>query len=106
MLRVFFLLLCVVLGVRAEFDDVEKNEPLAEIDAISSETYQPSATTPLWQPAVGEKWQIILNSTIKLDPLGLVEPSNVKIFEVDLFDTPKSTIQELRSKGVKVICYF
>jgi len=106
MRRVFFLFFSLFLGLRAENDNIWRNEPFAESKSVVSETFDSPGLTTLWQPAVGGKWQIILNSTIKLDPSGGIEPINVKIFEVDLFDTPKTTIQVLRNEGVKVICYF
>lgn len=62
------------------------------------------ADAQLWQPAVGEKIQMILSGTVRVDS-GLV-PSDVTIFDVDLFDTPASTIGALRSRGIQVICYF
>lgn len=31
---------------------------------------------------------------------------DVSIFDIDLFDTPKETIQQLHALGKKVICYF
>jgi hypothetical protein len=33
-------------------------------------------------------------------------PRNASVFDVDLFDTPASTISALQAKGIKVICYF
>ncbi|KAE9979615.1 hypothetical protein EG328_000782 [Venturia inaequalis] len=33
-------------------------------------------------------------------------PSDVDIFDVDLFETSSSTIQNLQARGAKVICYF
>jgi hypothetical protein len=112
MSRLFFLLFLVFLGVLATLEESEEYELSEEryIDDNVYETFQsPAATpagTPLWQPKVGEKWQIILNSTINLNSSMRLEPRNVKIFEVDTFDTPKATIQELRRRDIKVICYF
>ena len=31
---------------------------------------------------------------------------NVTVFDIDLFDTPKETIQQLHALGKKVLCYF
>jgi hypothetical protein len=58
----------------------------------------------LWQPQVAEPFQIILSGhpdvTVKL------APDFVNIFDLDLFNTPVSTIRRLRDQGKKVICYF
>jgi hypothetical protein len=59
--------------------------------------------TQVWQPEVGAKIQMVLSSTIS--PNNLV-PKNVDIFDIDLFETPASTISKLHSSGIKVICYF
>jgi hypothetical protein len=60
----------------------------------------------LWQPPVGAKWQIILNSTIALNRSTDLVPKNVSIWEVDLFDTPRDPVRELKRRGNRVICYF
>jgi len=58
----------------------------------------------LWQPAPASKIQMVLSGTVQAgDEL---TPKGVDIFDVDLFDTPASTIQALRNQGIKVICYF
>jgi hypothetical protein len=98
-----FLLIALALGwlftcVRAEVNNINTVESVDDISA-------PHAGE-LWQPKVGEPWQIILNSTVDLNTTELLEPTEVKIFELDLFDTPKSTIDELHLQGIKVICYF
>src|ERR1700760_3953351 len=58
----------------------------------------------VWQPAVGAKIQMILSGTVEVG--NSLVPRNVDIFDIDLFDTPVSTISALRSKGINVICYF
>jgi endo-alpha-1,4-polygalactosaminidase (GH114 family) len=64
-----------------------------------------------WQPAVGASWQIVLSNSIELGNSAAVAPSNVGIFDIDLFDntaqgTDGSRIAALHSQGKKVICYF
>jgi hypothetical protein len=73
--------------------------------AASSAISTPStvAHSGIWQPAVGTKWQIELSQVIKVD--STLDPS-VGIYDTDLFDTPKSSIDQLHSLGKKVICYF
>jgi hypothetical protein len=54
-----------------------------------------------WKPKASDllSWQWTLQGPIDTT-------LNVDVFDVDLFDTPVSTIQALKAKGVKVICYF
>jgi hypothetical protein len=62
-------------------------------------------TTAVWQPAVGTNYQMILTNVV--DPsAGTIQPSNIPIFDVDLFYTNKSAIDALHNQGKKVICYF
>jgi hypothetical protein len=35
-----------------------------------------------------------------------LQPADAEIFDVDLFHTPKTAIDELHAQGKKVICYF
>lgn len=57
-------------------------------------------TTTIWQPEVGTKWQIEL--------LYALNDTSVEadIYDIDLFDSPNSTITNLQEMGRKVICYF
>jgi Glycoside-hydrolase family GH114 len=75
---------------------------------------QPEATgsTPfigpkqIWQPKAGAKFQIVLGEKIiQLDKDTPLVP-DAEVFDVDLFHTPKSVIQELNARGRSVICYF
>lgn len=52
-----------------------------------------------WKPTPGTSWQIQLQGTINAS-------HKVKMYDVDLFDTPQSVIDTLHSRGVKVVCYF
>ncbi|KAF2435108.1 hypothetical protein EJ08DRAFT_570817, partial [Tothia fuscella] len=61
------------------------------------------ASKSLWQPTFGSKRQIVLNYVVDVNK---VFRDDVGIFDVDLFDTPKETIQSLHEKGKKKICYF
>lgn len=99
MLPILLFVLFPLFLVRAQKEDPQ------DLQLGTNNLFQ-TAQSPPWQPAVGAKWQIILNSTINLNSSTSLEPKNVNIFEVDLFDTPKATIQELTRRGIKVICYF
>ncbi|KAH7468408.1 glycoside hydrolase superfamily [Fusarium oxysporum f. sp. albedinis] len=61
--------------------------------------------TDIWQPKVGESWQVVLLDPIAIDDDGKVEP-NVTIYDVDLFDNDADTFKALHKTGKKVICYF
>jgi hypothetical protein len=52
-----------------------------------------------WQPATGLSWQWQLDGPIDTS----VE---AEVYDVDLFDTPASTVDELHDRGRRVICYF
>jgi hypothetical protein len=65
----------------------------------------PNTTLP-WAPKVGDTWQITLSHPPKLSSSDTSTTPNVTIFDVDLFDTPRSTIEALHALGKKVICYF
>ncbi|KAI9374747.1 glycoside hydrolase superfamily [Aspergillus egyptiacus] len=54
----------------------------------------------IWQPAVGTSWQIVLRHA-----LNDTSP-DVEVYDIDLFDNDKETIEELHALGRKVICYF
>ncbi|MGI1679832.1 MAG: endo alpha-1,4 polygalactosaminidase [Cellvibrionaceae bacterium] len=71
----------------------EDEDPAAEeetTDESSSDWYKPS---PL------ATWQWQLSGTVNTS-------YGVDIYDIDLFDSPTSLIDELHSKGIKVICYF
>jgi len=101
MFRFFFLFFALLFGTQAAFEEVDE----AQLPTNPSELSQSPASKTLWQPIVGEKWQIVLNSTINLNTSAPLEPKDVNVFEVDLFDTPETTIQEMRRRGIKVTSY-
>jgi hypothetical protein len=53
---------------------------------------------------VGTKWQIILSSTPVVS--SSMVPSDAVVWDVDLFDTPQTTIAGLKAQGKTVLCYF
>jgi hypothetical protein len=63
----------------------------------------PPAPTPepseIWQPSPGTSWQIQLQGNIDTS-------FNVEMYDIDLFDMPQQTIDELHAQGKTVICYF
>jgi hypothetical protein len=62
----------------------------------------------VWQPALGSKFQIILykGSGERFRSTSSLVPQDADIFDLDLADTPRSTIDQLHRKGKRVICYF
>ena len=55
--------------------------------------------TEVWQPKPGTSWQWQITGTIDTT-------FAVKMYDIDLFDSPQNTIDFLHSKGIIVICYF
>jgi len=78
----------------------------APFDALEAEIANLTANPrPMsWRAGVGTKWQIILSST--LSPYGINTPYDAQVWDVDLFNTPASTIQALKAQGKTVMCYF
>ncbi|XP_014551341.1 glycoside hydrolase family 114 protein [Bipolaris victoriae FI3] len=64
----------------------------------------PNTTLP-WTPSVASTWQIILSHPPDMSSNSALTP-NVSVYDIDLFDTPKSTIDALRAQGIRVLCYF
>ncbi|KAE9963067.1 hypothetical protein BLS_009737 [Venturia inaequalis] len=64
-----------------------------------------------WQPT-DTTFQIILSKVMLPNPDNStrkppqIEPTFASVFEVDLFDTPSSTMRAMKRAGRKVICYF
>jgi hypothetical protein len=52
-----------------------------------------------WKPVPGTPWQIQFSGTLDTN-------LDVKAFDLDLFDVDQKAIDSLRSRGIKVICYF
>lgn len=57
------------------------------------------AAAGIWSPAPGTSWQWQLSGTIDTS-------LPVTMYDIDLFDAPKATIDELHAKGRVVVCYF
>ena len=56
-------------------------------------------TTSSWTPTVADSWTIQLTGTLNTS-------YDVKVYDVDLFDTPQATINALHTAGRVVVCYF
>ncbi len=55
-------------------------------------------TPHIWQPKPGTSWQWQLSGTIDTS-------FDVQMYDIDLFETPLSTIEALHADGRRVICY-
>lgn len=66
----------------------------------TSTTGTSSSAAPPWQPAVGVKWQIVLQAPINETEI------DVPVYDLDLFDSTASIITWAQGQGRKVICYF
>ena len=86
----------LTLGSGDDSDDSDDEPTLTPLPS-------PNTTLP-WTPKVNDTWQIILSHPPLLSSSSVTP--NVSIFDIDLFDTPASTITQLHSLGKKVICYF
>jgi chitodextrinase len=69
--------------------------------AAEKQVFVTAASPPaaIWQPAPGTSWQWQLTGTIDTS-------IDVDMYDIDLFDTPKSTIDTLHGQGRTVVCYF
>jgi hypothetical protein len=79
--------------------------PAAAQPGIQDQTYLPLVTSAhpenpkIWQPTPGTSWQWQLSGKIDTN-------FDVQMYDIDLFDTPKSVIDQLDAEGRVVICYF
>ncbi len=62
-------------------------------------TNPPASGGSWYRPAPGVRWQWQLQGAINTS-------YDVEIYDIDLFETPNASIQQLHDAGRKVICYF
>ena len=60
---------------------------------------QPLPPGEVWQPAPGTSWVWQLSGTVDM-------AHDVAMYDIDLFDVPQQTIDQLHTDGRVVICYF
>jgi hypothetical protein len=53
----------------------------------------------IWHPMPGTSWQIQYTGDLDTS-------LEVQMYDLDLFDTPQSLVEQLHSAGSKVVCYF
>ncbi|MBN1313219.1 MAG: endo alpha-1,4 polygalactosaminidase [Anaerolineae bacterium] len=68
---------------------------------LTNTSIPPTMTPPagIWQPAPGTSWQWQLTDTIDTS-------FEVDMYDIDLFEVPQTTIEQLKADGRIVICYF
>ena len=57
------------------------------------------APSTRWTPAIGDTWQWQLSGSVNTG-------YDARVYDIDLFDTPPSTIQQIQAQGRRVVCYF
>ncbi len=72
---------------------------LSLISFFSSNTQSPFPCDSCYNPGIGDTWQWQLSGTVN-------DSYNVKLYDIDLFDSSAGLIDNLQSGGKKVICYF
>lgn len=114
LLLIVFLILALALGLglglglglksSGNSDDSGNANPTPEPTPSSP----PTSNGPIWKPAVGSTWQIILENSLPTSLLSSLSStwSSTSIFDIDLFTNPVSTFTAFHGADKKVICYF
>ena len=74
-------------------------EPIPEPTPVPEPTPEPDPVG-WWKPTIGQKW------TIQYTGGAIVQKDEYMIYNLDLYDTPVSLIDNLHAQGKRVICYF
>ncbi|KAF2273406.1 uncharacterized protein EI97DRAFT_156451 [Westerdykella ornata] len=97
----------LTLGRDHNDDDSDGDNNGPEPPSTTSPPPSPPPTNgTAWKPAVNSTWQIVLQGAISVPQDAKSVTPDVSIFDIDLFDTSKDTIDTLHRLGKKVICYF
>jgi hypothetical protein len=101
-------ILVLGLGLGLGLRDNDSSDDTIPQTSSPPSTLPTNSSTPgnLWQPAVESSWQIVLIQPLALNSTATSTTPNVDIFDIDLFDNPKSTFDQLHKLGKKAICYF
>lgn len=105
--RPLSLILAGLVLLSACGDDDDGGDPVAEAEPVVT-ALTPSAGTPTepvvrdgerWVPSPDDTWQWQLEGDLNLS-------YDVDVYDIDLFDTPASTIATLQAEGRRVVCYY
>ena len=80
-------------GSDSEEDDNDDEEPTVD-------------RSEMWQPEVGSAWQIVLSQELDVDTSSGSLVPDVAVYDIDLFNNPVETIEQLHDLDKRVICYF
>ncbi|HEY3140192.1 MAG TPA: endo alpha-1,4 polygalactosaminidase [Acidimicrobiales bacterium] len=73
--------------------------PPSSVDTTAPPPSEPTIEPAWWRPAKGLTWQWQLDGHVDMSV-------DAEVYDVDLFETPASTVQTLHEQGRKAICYF
>jgi len=93
-----FFSIFVIFGCSGGNGSEDQNSESIEQTSIITTTNS-NSTINWYVPAVSATWQWQLSGTINTN-------YDVDIYDIDLFDSSVSVIEELQASGKKVICYF
>ena len=105
------------VGLTRNKGDSDDDSDSSDASGDSSDSGNSSDTSPasksttfnstnLWQPTPNTTWQIILSNGIVPPSSSVALTPNVSVCDLDLYDNEASTFAALKSRGIKVICYF
>lgn len=91
----------VVLPVlpEVEREQPQRQLPKSDDNAVTTRVDISVGQDEQYVPKPGTTWQWQLSGTIKTS-------YEVQMYDIDLVNTPQSTIDSLQARGIKVICYF
>ncbi len=95
------IIMLFMLGCAANQKNADTNEPLTEEEIIAEQQRQEmlAMQKSWWVPSPGIGWHYQLNTFLQTY-------DDAHVYDIDLFDTPQETIDELHTEGKRVICYF
>lgn len=97
--RVLVLGLVLLLGLLGCVPLQGNDSPPAAPPIPPASAPADAPASAIWQPAPGTSWQWQLKETIDTS-------FDVAMYDIDLFDAPQATIDQLHEAGRVVICYF
>lgn len=98
---VFLLLLACGLTPFSQPQETDKYKFTPHSTVVSLEilaSAPPSGEEAWWKPAPGMTWQWQLDQPIDMS-------FNAEMYDVDLFEIDRGTLEDLRSQGHKLVCY-